>query len=372
MKDKVISMKVPMIDLQKQYSMIKEEIDSSIQRVLDSGHFIMGEEVKKFEEEMDLYLKVRKGSSITCASGSDALLLALMAIDVREGDEIITTPFTFFATAGSIARLGAKPVFCDIDESFNLDYRLVESKITEKTKAILTVSLYGNPSYLKELREICKKHNLILIDDAAQSIGAKIDNIPICNYADFSTYSFFPTKNLGAYGDAGMLVVNNEELEKKVRMLRVHGAKKKYIHSVIGLNSRLDTLQAAILRAKLTYLDKWIERRRQIAEIYDKNLKGVKTPQVHKNNYHVYHQYTLMCDNRDELMTYLKEKGIETQVYYPLPLHLQDCFQYLGYKKGDFSNAELTAEKALSIPINEMMKDEQVEYVIQTINSFKI
>lgn len=363
-------MKVPMIDLQRQYDAIKGEIDSAMRNVLESGQYIMGKEVELFEREIDDYMGLKPGSSIGCASGSDALLLALMAIGVKEGDEVITTPFTFFATAGSIVRLGAVPVFVDIGDDYNIDVEKVMDKITDKTKAVISVSLYGNPASLLRLREICDEHGIMLIDDAAQAIGAKINNVHISHYTDISTYSFYPTKNLGAYGDGGMLIVNDKALADKVRMLRVHGAIKKYTHKIIGVNSRLDTIQAAILRVKLPNLDEWIFRRREIASEYDKRLSSVKTPIVHDTNYHVYHQYTIMSDDRDRLMENLKNNQIESQVYYPIALHLQECFSYLGYNKGDFPIAEMASEKALSIPINETMSDEEIEYVIKTINSF--
>jgi dTDP-4-amino-4,6-dideoxygalactose transaminase len=365
-------MRVRMISLSEQYNSIRNDIDSAVQKVLSSGNFIMGEVVGLFEREMDNYFGIKEGSCITCASGSDSLLLALMAIGAKEGDEIITTPFTFFATAGAIARLGAKPVFVDIGNDYNIDASKIKEKINSRTIAVITVSLYGNPAQLMEIKRICDENGIILIDDAAQSIGAKIEGKHIANYSHISTYSFFPTKNLGAYGDAGMVVAKDDGIQRKIRMLRIHGAESKYIHSLIGINSRMDTIQAAILKAKLHYLDEWISRRREIAAKYDSELKGVKTPVVLDGHYHVYHQYTIMSAKRDELMDYLKGKGIESQVYYPLPLHLQECFSYLGYKQCDFPFSEAAADKALSIPINEMLTDEQVEYVIDAINGFSL
>ena len=362
-------MEVPILDLKKQYLDLKEEIDSAIGRVLESGYFILGKEVKKFEKNIQEYLQ-NGYDCIGVASGSDALLLSLMALNIKRGDEIITTPFSFFATVGCISRLSAKPVFVDINDNFNLDVNKIESKITDKTKAIIIVDLYGDPSDQLKLKEICEKHDLFLIDDACQAIGSLIDDKKIGNIADFTCFSFFSTKNLGAYGDAGLVVVKDNDMAKKIRILRKHGATAKYVHDHVGINSRLDEIQAAILNVKLKHLDSWIEKRIENAEMYSELSSFVKIPKVDDHKKHVFHQYTILADNRNELQKYLKEKGIQSVVYYPVSLHLQKCFSDLGYKEGDFPNAEYASKHVLSLPIHENLKKEQIKYVIDCIKEF--
>jgi dTDP-4-amino-4,6-dideoxygalactose transaminase len=362
-------MEIKSLDLKKQYNSIKEEIDKAIFDCINSSSFILGDGVKNFEKQLGDYISVKFNKVIGCANGSDALLLSLMAIGVGIGDEVITTPFTFFATAGSIARLGAKPVFVDIKEDFNINEDLIENKITSKTKAIISVDLYGLPCNQIKIKEICSKNKIFYISDSAQSIGSFIDNKKIGTIADFTTFSFFPTKNLGCYGDGGCVISLNDAHADKIRKLRVHGASKKYHHEFVGINSRLDALQTGILSVKLKYLDKWIKRKKEIALIYYKGLKNVKLPKSNKG--HVYHQYTIISEKRDKLQKFLQEKGVMTTIYYPLPLHLQECFKDLGYKKGDFPISEEFADKVLSLPIHESLTDEEVEYVIKKVNEFE-
>ncbi len=366
-------MEVKLLDLRKQYLAIKNEIDDAIHKVLNSGNFILGSEVKTFENNLKNYLDF-DGDVIGVASGSDALLLSLMAIGVEEGDEVITTPFTFFATAGAVARLNAKPVFVDISlDDFNIDVSKIEEKISTHTKAIITVDLFGNPSNLTKLRELCDKYNIFLIDDACQAIGSEIEGKKVGNFADFTCFSFFPTKNLGAYGDGGAVLVKNPKLAQKVRELRVHGSYKKYYYEYVGLNSRLDEIQAAILNVKLNYLDDWISKRIQNANEYNNaflEISQISVPLVKSNIKHVFHQYSILVERRDELKTFLKNNGVQTSIYYPLPLHLQKAFSYLGYKEGDFPNSEYASEHILSLPVHENLTREEINFVISTIKLF--
>ena len=316
----------PFLDLKKQLEPIKDEIHDAVLDVIDSGNYIMGDEVKKFEEEISKYLDVKH--AIACASGSDALLLSLMAIKIKPGDEIITTPFTFFATGGSIARLGAKPVFVDIrEDTFNIDENKIEEAITEKTKAIMPVHLFGHPAEMNKIMDLAKKHNLKVIEDAAQAIGSEYDGKKAGTLGDFGCFSFFPTKNLGCMGDGGMIVTNNDEYAEYLKKARVHGASKKYHHDFVGINSRLDAIQAAILRVKLKYLDKWNEERRQNANKLNEKYKDKYILPIETENCkHTYHQYSVLIkenQNREEEIIKLKEEGEPTNIYYPVPLHLQ-------------------------------------------------
>ncbi|MFW6025199.1 MAG: DegT/DnrJ/EryC1/StrS family aminotransferase [Candidatus Woesearchaeota archaeon] len=359
-------MEVSILDLKKQYHDLKDEIDSEISKVLESGYFILGKEEKKFEAKIKDYLDT-DNDCIGVASGSDALLLSLMAIDISPGDEVITTPFTFFATAGAISRLGAKPVFVDIGDDYNIDVDKISEKINENTKAIITVDLFGNPSDLKRLRKICDDNDLYLIDDACQAIGSEIDGKKIGNFAHFTCFSFFPTKNLGAYGDGGLVVVEGDEMSEKIRMLRKHGSKKKYHHEFVGINSRLDEMQAAILNVKLDYLDEWIDKRQKNAKIYSDNLKEIiNVPKIDDNKKHVFHQYTISVDDRDGLKEYLSDNGIQTAVYYPVPLHLQNCFD----NDVSLSNSEYASSHVLSLPIHENLNINEIHYVIDKIKEF--
>lgn len=367
-------MKIPMLDLSEQYQTLKEEILQKLDEVMDSSRFILGENVKKLESDIANYSKVKHGVGV--GNGSDALHISLLACGINVGDEVITTPFTFFATAGAIARAGAKPVFVDIEEdTFNIDPKKIEEAITEKTKAIIPVHLYGQTADMDSIIEIAKKYNLFVIEDAAQAIGAKYKDRIVGEFGDAACYSFFPTKNLGAYGDAGMIVTNNDDLAEKMRVIRVHGSKPKYYHHILGYNSRLDEIQAAILNVKFKHLDKWIVQRRSIAQKYtdllNETVKGkVKVPTERAENFHVYHQYTIRTENRDKLQQFLKENGIQTMIYYPLPLHIQPVFKDLGYKEGDFPVAEKAAKEAISLPMYPELKLEHQEYVVEKIKEF--
>ncbi len=362
-------MNVPFLDLKRQYSSIKDEIDQAVFNVLDHAKFIMGPEVKAFEEQVAKYCGAK--FAIGVASGTDALLLSLRACGVEPTDEVITTGFSFFATAGVITRLGAIPVYVDIDpDTYNIDPQLIEKKITPKTKAIMPVHLYGQCADMDSISEIAKKHNLKVVEDAAQAIGAKYKGKKAGTLSDFGCFSFFPSKNLGAAGDGGMVVTNDPEMAELLRMLRVHGAKPKYYHSIVGYNSRLDTLQAAILSVKLKYLDEWTKKRREHAEIYNAAFKDsdIITPKEEDFNYHIYHQYTIAVKNRDRLREVLKEKQIGHDVYYPVPLHLQECYKSLGYKEGDLPVIERKGEEVISIPIYPELTKEEQNFVIETIN----
>lgn len=367
-------MKIPMLDLSEQYRSLKSEMINTLDEVMDSSRFILGENVEKLEAEVASFSNVNNGIGV--GNGSDALHISLLACGIKEGDEVITTPFTFFATAGSIVRTGAKPVFVDIDSlTFNIDPNLIEEVITDRTKAIMPVHLYGQVADMDALIDIAKKHNLMIIEDAAQAIGAKYKGRMAGELGDAACYSFFPTKNLGAYGDAGMIVTDNEAIAEKSRVLRVHGSKPKYYHHVLGYNSRLDALQAAVLRVKFPKLNEWNEKRREKAEVYTQMLnevigEKVKTPVEEEENYHVYHQYTIRVSKRDDLKDFLKENGVASMVYYPLPLHKQPVFNTLGYKDGDFPEAEEATKEVLSLPMFPELKLEQIEYVVSRIREF--
>jgi dTDP-4-amino-4,6-dideoxygalactose transaminase len=365
-------MKVVPLDLKLQYQSIKDEINDAISKVLNHCAFILGPEVKQLEEELARYCNTKH--TVGVASGTDALLLSLRACGVGQGDEVIIPTFTFFATAGVISRLGAAPAFCDIDErTFNINPDLIEEKITSKTKAIMPVHLYGQVAEMGPITEIARKHSLPVIEDAAQAIGSRYHGRLAGTLGDMAGFSFFPSKSLGAYGDGGFIATNSDDMAETLRKLRVHGAKPKYFHSMVGYNSRLDTIQAAILLVKLKYLNDWHEKRREKARIYDQQLSGlsgVRTPFVHDYNYHIYHQYTLIVENREKLKELLKEKEIGFATYYPAPLHLQECYKDLSYKKGDLPVAEELADKVISIPIFPELSEEQQSYVIDAIKRF--
>ena len=364
-------MKVPFLDLKRQYSTIKKEIDEAVFSVLSNARFILGPEVKTFEEKVAAYCGAK--FAIGVASGTDALLLSLRACGVKPGDEVITTTFSFFASAGVISRLGAVPVFVDIDgETYNIDPEQIEKKISQKTKAIMPVHLFGQCADMDPLLEIAKEHNLKVVEDAAQAIGAEYKGKKAGTVGDFGCFSFFPSKNLGGVGDGGMVVTNDPEMAEMIRILRVHGSKPKYYHSTIGYNSRLDTIQAAILGVKLKYLDDWTKKRRKHAEIYNSAFKDLDiiTPKEKSFSYHIYNQYTIAVKNRDELRKYLKEKEIGHDSYYPVPLHLQECYRFLGYNKGDLPVSEKKAMEVVSIPIYPELTEEEQGYVISTIREF--
>lgn len=367
-------MRVPMLDLSIQYNQLKKQIHAALEQVMTSTQFILGPNVKKLENDVAEYSRVKFGVGV--ANGSDALHISLQACGIEAGDEVITTAFTFFATAGAIARVGATAVFVDIDPvTFNIDPKLIEAKITNKTKAIIPVHLYGQTADMDQIIEIAKKHSLYIIEDAAQAIGAEYKGRKVGEFGDTACYSFFPTKNLGAYGDAGMVVTNNEKLAEKMRVIRVHGSKPKYYHHVLGYNSRLDEMQAAILNVKFPYLDIWSKLRREKANTYTKLLKEqvpdqVITPVEAEGHYHIYHQYTIRAEKRDQLQGYLQEQGVSTMIYYPKPLHLQPVFADLGYKEGDLPHTEKAAVEALSLPMFPELAMEQQQYVVNKIAEF--
>ena len=372
--------KIPSFDLTRNYNRVKEEVRVALDRVLETQHFILGPEVEALEKEIAAYLEVE--STVGCGSGTDALVLALMALDLKEGDEVITTPFTFFATASCITRNGAKPVFADVDpDTYNLDMKSVMEKITPRTRAVLPVHLFGQMCRLELIKDELKERGIVLVEDCAQAIGAhRMIDKKICragSVGDIGCFSFFPTKNLGCYGDGGMVSVpHDKETADRIRSLRVHGSGKTYFHEEVGINSRLDALQAAILRVRLRHLEEWNEERRIVAERYmllfrEKGLLDHISPPVEdEGNRHVYHQYVVKAERRDELQAYLDERGIVTRVYYPLPLHLQHCFSYLGYKAGDFPVSEKLAESVLALPIFPELLPEEQERTVEEIAGF--
>ena len=365
----------PFLDLKAQYSGIRDEVIDAVVRVLDSQHFILGPEVEALEKEIAECVNTR--FAIACASGSDALLLALMALDVRSGDEVITTPFTFGATAGSIARLGARPVFVDIDpDTFNLDERQIEAAITPKTRAIMPVHLFGLSAQMDAIMSLAKDRGLAVIEDAAQAIGSRWKEQPIGSLGTFGCFSFFPSKNLGGAGDGGLVSTNDADLAQRLKILRVHGTKKKYSYDLVGMNSRLDALQAAILRVKLPYLSDWAEGRRRNARRYEEFFAEfgltdtVKLPVTPETSVHVFNQYSVRVDQRDALQRHLKDQGIPTEIYYPSALHLQPAFSYLGYRAGDFPNAEAACADVLALPIYPELTEEQQRAVVSAIAEF--
>jgi dTDP-4-amino-4,6-dideoxygalactose transaminase len=365
---------IPLLDLQAQYATIRNEVREAIDGVCESQHFILGPEVEALEQKVRAFCEVRH--AIGVSSGTDALLVALMAIGVGPGDEVITSSFSFFATAGVIARLGARPVFVDIDkQNFNFDSGGLEAKITARCKAILPVHLFGACVEMDPILAAARKHGIAVIEDAAQAIGAKDGSNRLAgSMGSQGCFSFFPSKNLGAFGDAGMVVTQDDQLAEAVRVLRVHGGRPKYHHSVIGGNFRLDALQAAVLRVKLKYLASWTEARRRNSDRYREYfsqaglLEQIRTPE--KSAGHIYNQFVIRCPRRDQLQEYLRIQGIGTEVYYPIPLHLQKCFADLGYKNGDFPQAEAASREALALPIFPELTEAQQCYVVQEIKAF--
>ena len=361
-------MKIDFANLQLQYQKYKSDIDASIHAVLNKSNYIMGEEVKQLEAELSTFTGTKH--AITCSSGTDALLLALMAMDIQPSDEIITTPFTFVSTAETIASMKAKPVFVDIEsDTFNIDANLIEAAITDKTKAIMPVSLFGQPSDINAIQVIADKHNLKVIIDGAQSFGATYDGKTDSNLGDISTTSFFPSKPLGCYGDGGAVFTNNDEYAEKIKMIRVHGKNKLYHYKYIGMGGRLDTIQAAILLAKLPHYKKELEEREKVANSYSNKVKSNATlPIIKLNRSSVWAQYTLKVKNRDDLKNKLQEKGIPTSIYYPLPLHLQKCFKNLKYKSGALPNSEKASKEVISLPMNAFLNKKQIDYIALNIN----
>lgn len=364
-----MDVKVPSFDLLKQNQVLYDQLMEAIGSVIKSGQFIMGPDLIKLEEDLAVFCKTKY--AIGVSNGSDALYLALLAADIGPGDEVITTPFTFFATASSIVRTGARPVFCDIDpKTFNIDSSEIEKKLTEKTKAILPVHLYGQVAKMDQILDLAKRYNLVVIEDAAQALGATFRGEPACSFGNLACLSFYPTKNLGAFGEGGMVLTSDSKLAERVKLLRVHGSSRRYYHDLLGFNCRMDTIQAAILNVKFKYFDTYLKKRAAIAGLYDKKLKSipeVETPFVDKEALHTYHQYTIRVKNRDEIYQKLRDKGIATMIYYPLALHLQPVFQNLGYKLGDFPVAEKASKEVLSLPMYPELTPEQVNLVVESL-----
>lgn len=360
-------MKINFIDLQSQYQKYKSEIDKEIHEVLDTSVYIMGDKVSALEKNLAKFVGVKH--AIACSSGTDALILALMSIDIQPGDEIITTPFTFIATSETIAFLGAKPVFVDIDaKTFNMDLTLIEEKITSKTKVIMPVSLFGQIPDMDKINQIAKVHNLKVIEDAAQSFGAEYKGKKSCSLSNLACTSFFPAKPLGCYGDGGAVFTDDDELATKIRVILNHGQTKRYVHSRIGINGRLDSIQAGILNVKLKYYAEEIIKREQIAQKYNNELKNVTTPYVAPNSFSVWAQYCILVKNRDAMLSKCSNNGIPTGVYYPIPLHLQEVFEYLGYKEGDFPITEKISKNIMALPMSAFLTNEEQNYVIEVIN----
>jgi dTDP-4-amino-4,6-dideoxygalactose transaminase len=362
-------MKVKLLDLQEQYLSIRGEVRRVLDEVCDAQDFILGPRVEKFEQNLARYCQTKH--AIGVSSGTDALLCTLMAMDVGPGDEVICPAFTFFATAGSIARLGAKPVFADIDPAtFNVSPEAVRAKVTKKTKAIMPVHLFGQLSDMEAINAIADEHGLKVVEDAAQAIGAKRNGRPACAHGFAGCLSFYPTKNLGGFGDGGAICTNDDGFAEKCRLLRVHGSgTKTYHHQFIGGMFRLGAIQAAVLDIKLRHLDGWHEGRRRNAAIYDKMLKGsnAATPKIEPQNWSIYNQYVIRVKDRDGVKAKLAEGGVGSAVYYPLPLHLQECFAYLGHKAGDFPESERACGEVLALPIYPELTEEEVRYVAQQV-----
>lgn len=373
---------VPFFDLAVQFKSIEEEVKSALDEVFGTQQFILGPKVQALEETIARYCGTR--SAIGVASGSDALLLSLMALGVGRDDEVVLPPFTFFATAGSVSRLGAIPVFVDIDpETYNIDPSRIEERISSKTKAIIPVHLFGQCTDMDPLLKIAKKKKLFVIEDAAQALGAEYrpiageDGRRAGQMGDLGCFSFYPTKNLGAFGDAGMVVTDNPDLSEKVRLLRAHGSQPKYFHKWIGINSRLDTVQAAILLVKFKYLEKWTGERQSKAERYRllfqellSSVDDIRLPTVQYQNRHIFHQYVIRVRERDRLRKFLAAEGIGTDIYYPLPLHLQECYASLRYRRGDLPNSEKASEEVLALPIYPELTEDQQMAVVNRIKAF--
>lgn len=385
-------MKVPLLDLKPQYNFLKSELDEALLRVAQSQYFILGPEVEKMEKEFCDFLGSKYAYGVS--SGTDALLLALMAIDIKPGDEVILPTYSFFATAGVVARLNALPVLTDCDPvTFNIDPNDIEKRITKKTKAIIPVHLYGQSAEMAQIMEIAKKYNLYVIEDAAQAISTQYKNgKSVGTIGHIGCYSFFPSKNLGCFGDGGLVTTNDDELAYKLKIMRVHGGDPKYYHKVIGGNFRIDALQAAVLSVKLPHLNSWSQKRRNNAQLYSKlfiekglassegmtqfnDIEKILLPKaVYESdtlqNFHIYNQYVVRVKHRDELRAYLTDKSIGTEIYYPIPFHLQECFNYLGHDKGDFPVSEFCADTSVALPIYPELSGEQINYVVDSIEEF--
>jgi dTDP-4-amino-4,6-dideoxygalactose transaminase len=369
-------MNVPLLDLQAQYVSLRDDLQQAVHRVMSSQRFVLGDEVRKLETSIADYCRTKH--AIGCASGSDALLLALMALDVKAGDEVITTPFSFFATGASVARLGARPVFVDIDpKTYNIDPSRVAGAITPRTKVIMPVHLYGQCARMDPLLDLGRQHGIPVVEDAAQAIGATDNGRRAGSMGLIGSFSFYPTKNLGGAGDGGMLTTSDDEVAARLRRLRNHGGFNEYEHEDIGINSRLDELQAAVLNVKLPSLDKWSDERARKAGIYTKLLNDADlrfplvTPQLRADGRHIFHQYVIRVPgNREALMEHLKNHGVGSKIYYPIALHLQKCFEYLGYKKGDLPASEAAADETFALPCYPELTEDQQVYVVETIKTF--
>ncbi|MDD4956534.1 MAG: DegT/DnrJ/EryC1/StrS family aminotransferase [Candidatus Omnitrophica bacterium] len=371
-------MKVPLLDLKAQYDSIRSEAEEVMRRVVESQYFVLSEEVSSLETEVAAYCGTSLGAGV--ASGTDALILALKAIGIKPDDIVITTPFTFFATSESISLLGARPLFADIDpETYNIDPASIEDlienadhHIRSRIKAIIPVHLYGQCADMDRIMDLASRYGLKVVEDCAQAIGAVYKGRKAGSFGQTGCLSFFPSKNLGAFGDGGMVVSSDMGIIDRIKRLRVHGSNELYVHEEIGYNSRLDSLQAAVLRVKLRKLDEWLEKRRSIAERYNNAFRplGLVVPKVAEGNIHTYHQYTIALDDRNELLSYLNDKGIAARVYYPVPLHLQPCYRGLGYSIGSLMNSERAAERVLSLPVYAELSNEQIDYIVGTVTEF--
>ena len=375
-------MAVPILDLRRSFKEIKPEVFEALERIFENQSFILGSDVSNFEKHCEKYLELPEGSAVGCASGTDALLLALMAADIHEGDEVITTPFTFFATSGAIARLGAKPVFVDADpETYNINLEQAVGKINSRTKVFLPVHLFGQMCQLEKVKKIFNDKGVKIIEDSAQAFGAsrKVNNEieRAGTVGDIGCYSFFPTKNLGGCGDGGMVVSRDLKTAERLKKLRVHGSGTTYYHDEVGINSRLDSIQAAVLDIKLKHLESWNEERIKIADYYKLLFKAnglhefITPPAVLEGNRHIYHQYVVRVkSDRDKLMNFMNENGFAVRVYYPLSLHLQPCFKYLGYKEGDFPVSEELTREVLALPVFPGLKQDEQEQIVDCMKKF--
>ena len=364
-------MKIPILDLKRQYKTIEGQIRAGLSKVLENQTFILGKEVETLETNISQYCNTKYAVGVN--SGTDALILALDAMGVKERDEVITTPFTFIATAEAIVRIGAKPIFVDIDsKTYNINPSLIESKITKKTKVILPVHLYGLCADMDGILEIAKKYGLKVLEDCAQAIGSEYMGKRAGCIGDAGAISFYPGKNLGGFGDGGMVVTNSRELYEKIKLFRNHGTYRRYYYKVIGYNSRLDNLQAAILNAKLAYLDNWLNVRIKTAKFFSEELKNtaISTPYIPERYRHSFHLYVLHSKDAEKIVDYLGKNGIESRTYYPVPLHLQECFKYLDYKAGDFPVAEKLSKESFAIPVYPELTQEEKDYIVDKIKSF--
>lgn len=364
-------MTISLLDLKAQYEQIRTEVQGAINTVLESTKFILGPNEIYFEEEIAKYLGVKHAVGV--GNGTDALVIALDSLGIGPGDEVITVPYTFFASAECISRVGAKPVFVDVDPTtLTMDPEKLKSAITAKTKAIIPVHIFGRAANIRRITTIAQEHHLFVVEDACQSMGADADGKKLGTFGNIGVFSFFPTKNLGAYGDGGLIVTNDDTLAERMQMLRAHGSKVKYQNEMIGYNSRLDEIQAAILRVKLTHLDDWNQKRQDIARKYNQLLDGlpIQLPDIGLENQHIFHLYTILIDKRDELKEFLGKKGIETGIYYPLPLHLQPAYRELGLTEGDFPVSEAACKRNLSLPMYPELTDEQIDYVASSVRAF--